>query len=239
MPKQATGRRWSQMPGQIFPDYRSTVLRGPQQDSVPVGGGWDRSLSLRPVWPSLPEAEADLTANARVNGEPIGERILVEGRLTDEAGRPVPGALVEIWQANAGGRYIHREDSHPAPLDPNFLGAGRAASGADGGYRFVTIKPGPYPWGNHSNAWRPAHIHFSVFGAGIAQRLVTQMYFPGDPALPYDPIFNSIPDPAVRNRLVSRFSIEDTVPDWAHCYRFDIVLAGGAATPIEEGHDHG
>ncbi len=232
------GRKWLEMPEAVFPNYKSSVQRGPEHPPIKVPD-WDMSLSLRPVWPHLPEGEADLTTNGRVNGDPIGERILVEGRLTDEAGRPVPGALIEIWQANAAGRYIHREERHPAPLDPNFTGAGRAISGPDGQYRFVTIKPGSYPWGNHRNAWRPAHIHFAIFGAGIAQRLITQMYFPGDPTLPYDPIFNSTPDAAARNRLISRFSMEDTIPNWAHCYRFDITLAGAAATPFEEGHSHG
>lgn len=236
MPK-TDGRRWQDMPEQVFADYKSSVSRGPSAAPVRVSG-WDGSASLRPVWPALPAGDADLTTNARVNGEPIGERLLVEGTLTDEAGRPVPGALIEIWQANGAGRYIHREELHAAPLDPNFTGAGRALTGEDGRYRFVTIKPGSYPWGNHRNAWRPAHIHFSVFGVGIAQRLITQMYFPGDPTLPYDPIFNATPDAAARNRLISRFSMEDTVPDWAHCYRFDICLGGSAATPFEEGTQH-
>ena len=238
MEHRVRGRPWADMPAAVFPDYRSSALRGPGAAPVRVPA-WDASLTLRPAWPALPAGDADLTANGRVNGDPLGERILLEGRIADEAGRPVPGALVEIWQANAAGRYVHREERHPAPLDPNFLGAGRAVSGADGRYRFVTIRPGAYPWGNHRNAWRPAHIHFSIFGAGIAQRLVTQMYFPGDPTLRFDPIFNSVPDPAVRNRLVARFSIEDTVPDWALCYRFDIVLAGAGATPFEEEHGHG
>lgn len=235
----ASGRDWAQMPDTAFPDYKSTTTRAPQHPPVSLSGGWDQSASLRPVWPTLDAAEADLTTNGRVNGDPIGERIVVEGHVTDEAGRPVPGALLEIWQANAAGRYVHREEKHPAPLDPNFLGAGRCLTGADGSYRFITIKPGSYPWGNHRNAWRPAHIHFSVFGAGLAQRLVTQMYFPGDPTLPYDPIFNATTDPLVRNRLVARFSIEDTVPNWAHCFKFDICLAGKLATPFEEEHDHG
>ncbi|MEM8820588.1 MAG: protocatechuate 3,4-dioxygenase subunit beta [Pseudomonadota bacterium] len=238
MERAVPGRRWSDMPEMSFPDYKSSTTRSPSQPPVRPPS-WDRSLTLRPVWPSLSEDEADLTTNARVNGEPIGERILVEGRLTDEDGRPVEGALIEIWQANAAGRYVHQEERHPAPLDPNFLGAGRALTQADGAYRFVTIKPGSYPWGNHRNAWRPAHIHFAVFGAGIAQRLITQMYFPGDPTLPYDPIFNATRDAAVRNRLVCRFSMEDTVPNWAHCYKFDIVLAGLGATPFEEAHCHG
>lgn len=234
-----SGRDWASMPEPIFPDYRSTPTRGPKQAPIKIEGGWDQSVALRPVWPKLPSKDADLTMNGRVNGDPIGERIVIEGKLTDDSGRPVPGALVEIWQANAAGRYIHREEIHPAPLDPNFLGAGRCITGADGSYRFITIKPGSYPWGNHHNAWRPAHVHFSIFGAGLAQRLVTQMYFPSDPTFPYDPIFNAITDPKVRNRLIARFSMEDTVPEWAHCYMFDICLAGAYATPFEEGHDHG
>ncbi|MEP4197747.1 MAG: protocatechuate 3,4-dioxygenase subunit beta [Aliishimia sp.] len=232
-------RDWGQMPETAFSDYKSTATRAPSLEPVKLEGGWDNSASLRPVWPDLAKRDADLTINGRVNGDPIGERIVVEGRLTDEAGRPVPGALIEIWQANAAGRYVHREEMHAAPLDPNFLGAGRCISAADGSYRFITIKPGSYPWGNHRNAWRPAHIHFSIFGAGLAQRLVTQMYFPGDPTLRYDPIFNATRDARIRNRLISRFSIEDTVPNWAHCLKFDICLAGAYGTPFEEGHDHG
>jgi protocatechuate 3,4-dioxygenase beta subunit len=152
----------------------------------------------------------------------------------DTEGKPLRNTLVEIWQANACGRYRHRWDRFPAPLDPNFSGAGRAITDDEGRYRFITIRPGPYPWGNHYNAWRPAHIHFSLLGRAFAQRLVTQMYFPGDPLFPHDPIFNSIPDEAVRNRLVSRFSIEDTQPDWALAYEFDIHLRGPGATPLEE-----
>lgn len=233
------GRAWSQMPDPHFAEYKSTQIRTPKQSPIKLDGGWDQSLTLTPVWPKLVEAEADLTTNGRVNGDPIGERIIVEGRLLDENGKAVPNALIEIWQANAAGRYVHREEIHPAPLDPNFQGAGRCISGEDGSYRFITLKPGSYPWGNHRNAWRPAHIHFAVFGVGLAHKLVTQMYFPGDPTLPYDPIFNSTPDAKIRNRLISRFSMEDTVPEWAHCYKFDIVLAGQYATPFEEGHDHG
>ena len=230
-------RRWQHMPDPHFADYRSTRLRTPHKPPLALEGGWDQTLVRAPSWPSIEAGDADLCRNGRVNGEPIGERILVEGRILDEGGRPVPRALVEIWQANSAGRYVHREEMHDAPLDPNFLGAGRCLSGGDGSYRFVTIRPGSYPWGNHHNAWRPAHIHFAVFGAGLAQRLVTQMYFPGDPTLPYDPIFNSTADMTVRNRLVARFSMDDTVPGWAHCYRFDIVLAGQDATPFEDDHD--
>jgi protocatechuate 3,4-dioxygenase beta subunit len=164
-------------------------------------------------------------------GTPIGERIIVSGRVLDEDGRPIPGTLVEVWQANSAGRYAHPADDHPAPLDPNFSGGGRCLTDADGVYRFVTIKPGAYPWQNHPNAWRPAHIHFSVFGPALATRLVTQMYFPGDPLLEYDPILQSIPDPAARERLVASFDFELTEEGWALGYRWDIVLRGRLATP--------
>ena len=145
----------------------------------------------------------------------------------------VPNTLLEIWQANACGRYIHVRDQHPAPLDPNFTGAGRAQSDKEGYYRFVTVKPGAYPWGNHHNAWRPAHIHFSVFGHSFVSRLVTQMYFPGDPLFPFDPIFNAVTDAKARERMVSAFDLENTKPEWALCYRFNIVLRGRNATPME------
>ncbi len=233
------GRNWSQHPDTAFPDYHSTALRAPKHEPLRLERGWDATAGITPRWPELSGTDSDLTVNGRVNGDPIGERLVVEGLVRDEGGRPVSGALVEIWQANAAGRYVHREEIHPAPIDPNFLGAGRCITDADGAYRFITIKPGSYPWGNHRNAWRPAHIHFSIFGAGIGQRLVTQMYFPGDPTLPYDPIFNSTAEPAIRNRLLSQFSMEDSIPDWAHCYKFDIVLAGPFATPFEEEHGHG
>jgi protocatechuate 3,4-dioxygenase beta subunit len=164
-------------------------------------------------------------------GEPLGERIIVTGRVLDSGGRPVPDTLVEIWQTNAAGRYIHLRDQHPAPLDPNFTGAGRCLTDSTGRYEFVTVKPGAYPWRNHANAWRPAHIHFSVFGTAFTQRLVTQMYFPGDPLFAYDPIFNSIPDEKARERLVARFDMDTTVPEWALAYQWDIVLG---ATPTED-----
>jgi protocatechuate 3,4-dioxygenase beta subunit len=175
----------------------------------------------------------DLTRNAMQDGEPLGERIIVAGRILDESGSPVPGALVEVWQANAAGRYAHVSDGHDAPIDPNFLGAGRTMTDAEGRYRFTTIRPGAYPWRNHSNAWRPAHIHFSVFGSAFIQRLVTQMYFPGDPLLRFDPIFESVTDHAARRRLVSRFSLDLTDPEWALGFAFDIVLRGPQATPME------
>jgi len=173
--------------------------------------------------------DADLTAQH--GAEPIGERIIVSGRLLDEAGRPIAGQLVEVWQANAAGRYAHEGDQHPAPLDPNFTGAGRCLTDAEGGYRFVTVKPGAYPWKNHQNAWRPAHIHFSVFGRKFTERLVTQMYFPGDPLFAFDPIFNSVSQPA-RTRMVSTFDLSTTVEEWGLGYRFDVVVGGHLATPV-------
>jgi protocatechuate 3,4-dioxygenase, beta subunit len=166
-------------------------------------------------------------------GEPLGERIVVAGRVLEGGGRPVVGTLVEVWQANAGGRYRHDGDRHPAPLDPNFSGAGRCVTDAEGRFRFVTVKPGAYPWPNHANAWRPAHIHFSLFGRAFAQRLITQMYFPGDPLLAFDPIFGSVPE-AARGRLVSRLDLDLTTPQWALGYWWDIVLGGRAATPRED-----
>jgi protocatechuate 3,4-dioxygenase beta subunit len=171
----------------------------------------------------------DLTR--RHPGEPLGERIVVTGRVLDGDGRPVPHTLVEVWQANAAGRYAHDRDQHPAPLDPNFTGAGRCLTDAEGRYRFVTIKPGAYPWRNHHNAWRPAHIHFSVFGTAFTQRLVTQMYFPGDPLFAYDPIFQSIPDEKARELLIARFDMDTTEPEWALGYQWDIQLGG---TPMED-----
>jgi len=179
--------------------------------------------------------DADLTGGHA--GEPLGERIIVTGRVLDSGGRPVPDALVEIWQANASGRYAHVVDDHPAPLDPNFTGAGRCLTDSQGRYRFVTIKPGAYPWRNHHNAWRPAHIHFSLFGRAFTQRLITQMYFPSDPLFPLDPIFNSIPDPAARQRLIATFDIDSTQPDWALGYVWNIVLRGRSATVFETEED--
>jgi protocatechuate 3,4-dioxygenase beta subunit len=174
----------------------------------------------------------DLTAQHE--GEPLGERIFVHGRVLDEDGQPVRGALVEVWQANAAGRYLHKVDNHDAPLDPNFSGAGRMLTDEDGRYCFKTIKPGAYPWGNHHNAWRPAHIHFSLFGAGILSRLVTQMYFPGDPLQALDPIFNSIPDEEARRRMISRLDMGRPEPNYALVYAWDIVLRGRSDTPFEE-----
>ncbi len=174
----------------------------------------------------------DLTRQHK--GEPLGERIIVGGRVIDEDGRAVPHTLIEVWQANAAGRYLHKADQHNAPLDPNFTGCGHTLTDSDGHYRFVTIRPGAYPWGNHPNAWRPAHIHFSLFGPAFATRLVTQMFFPGDALLPYDPIFNCTADEQARNRLISVFDWASTIPDQALGYRFDIILNGREATPMEK-----
>jgi protocatechuate 3,4-dioxygenase beta subunit len=167
-------------------------------------------------------------------GEPLGERIIVRGRVLDENNRPLANTLLEIWQANAAGRYRHECDQHPAPLDPNFTGCGQAVTDDEGRYRFITIRPGEYPWRNHHNAWRPAHIHFSLFGPSFATRLVTQMYFPGDPLLSFDPIFNCTADEKARNRLISVFDWETTLPEYALGYKFDIILRGREATPMEE-----
>jgi protocatechuate 3,4-dioxygenase beta subunit len=216
-------------PPYLYPAYRSTPLRAPKRKLLPLP---EELHDLRaPVFgeDSIGREDSDLTA--RGSGEPLGERIIVTGRVLDENDRPVPAALVEIWQANAAGRYVHEVDRHPAPLDPNFTGAGRTLTDEEGGYRFVTIKPGAYPWRNHPNAWRPAHIHFSLFGRAFTQRLVTQMYFPGDPLFAFDPIFQSVRDPEARERLVSSFDLEVTEPEWALGYRFDIILR---VTPFEE-----
>jgi protocatechuate 3,4-dioxygenase, beta subunit len=217
-----------------YPGYRSTRWRVPKR---PLQTLPEELMALDgPVFgdDAIDELDSDLTR--RHEGEPIGERITVSGRVLDEDGRPLRSALVEIWQANAGGRYRHEVDQHPAPLDPNFSGAGRCLTDDEGRYRFTTIKPGSYPWRNHPNAWRPNHIHFSVFGRLFEQRLVTQMYFPGDPLFPYDPIFNSVRDPEARKLLVARFDLATSAPEWSLAYEWDIVLGRGArgTTPLEE-----
>lgn len=225
-------RDWTSHPKYIHPPYASTPLRGPTKPLIPIR----QSLSelTGPVYghESVGALDWDLTRNARRNGEPLGERIIVAGRVLDEDGRPVPNTLVEVWQANACGRYVHKVDQHDAPLDPNFLGAGRCVTDAEGRYRFYSIKPGAYPWGNHHNAWRPNHIHFSLFGPTFLTRLVTQMYFPGDPLLDLDPIYQSSP-PGARERMISAFSIDLTEPEFALGYIFDIVLRGRSQTPME------
>jgi protocatechuate 3,4-dioxygenase beta subunit len=220
------------------PEYRSTVLRAPSRPLVPLPHRLTEVTGPVLGEDRVAPGDDDLTRPYHGgDGEAQGQRIIVHGRVLDSTGRPVANTLVEVWQANAAGRYRHARDTWPAPLDPNFSGAGRALTDADGHYRFTTVKPGIYPWGNHYNAWRPAHIHFSLFGRAFTQRLVTQMYFPDDPMFRYDPIFNSIPDPQARQRLVSRFDLEATRPDWALAFAFDIVLRGPHATPTEEPHD--
>ena len=222
-------------PAPDSPGYRSTALRFPHEPLV--------------VLPQrLTEVTGPLLGHSRVGaldhdltrqhaGEPIGQRILVHGRVLEGDGRPVPHTLVEAWQANASGRYRHAADTWPAPVDPNFTGAGRVVTDAEGRYEFVTIKPGAYPWRNHDNAWRPAHIHLSLFGRAFTQRLVTQMYFPDDPLFGQDPIFQSVRDPAARQRMVSRYDHDRTTPEWALAFAFDIVLRGTAATPFEPEED--
>lgn len=214
------------------PEYRSTSTRAPKQPLVLLPPGvFDAGGPVFGAGAVRPE-DADLTRQH--DGEPLGQRINVSGRLLDSDGRPVAGQLVEVWQCNSAGRYRHAVDQHPAPLDPNFTGAGRCLTGPDGSYRFVTIKPGAYPWRNHPNAWRPAHIHFSVFGRVFTERLITQMYFPGDPLQPYDPIYNSVRDERARERMISSFDWPTTEEEWALGYRFDIVVGGRLATPCED-----
>ena len=218
-------------PPNDWPGYGSTALRHPKEPLVII----PQTLSeiTGPAYPygRMQATDNDLTRQHA--GEPLGERIIVAGRVLDEDGRPIPKTLVEVWQANAAGRYAHRVDGHAAPLDPNFSGAGRTLTDEEGRYRFVTIRPGAYPWRNHDNAWRPAHIHFSLFGTSFLSRLITQMYFPGDPLMPYDPIVNSIPDPTARQRLIANFDLSVTQPEWALGFTFDIVLRGSNATPME------
>lgn len=230
---QARGYRRFQpgtQPEYDFPPYASTAKRHPTQPLVVVPQTLSEITGPLFVRGDVRPGDGDLTRQHR--GRPLGERIIVSGRVLDEDGRPVPHTLVEVWQANAAGRYAHGVDRHDAPLDPNFSGAGRALTDAKGRYRFLTIRPGEYPWRNHPNAWRPAHIHFSVFGPAILTRLVTQMYFPGDPLLPRDPMYMSIADERARARLVSQLDWESTVPEHALAYRFDIVLRGREATPV-------
>jgi len=221
-------------PPLLYPPYRSTVKRAPAQPLIRIP---ERYTALAvPLYGYLPIGETDNDLTRQHAAEPLGERIIVSGRVLDEDGRAVPHTLVEVWQCNAGGRYRHQGDRHPAPLDPNFTGLGRCLTGADGSFAFVTVKPGAYPWGNHHNAWRPAHIHFSVFGRAFAQRLVTQMYFPGDPLFSQDPIFNAVTDARARERMVCRFDLKATKPEWALGYVWDIVLRGSNATPGDVDH---
>jgi protocatechuate 3,4-dioxygenase beta subunit len=218
-------------PSLLYKPYLATALRAPRKPLIVL----PHTLSevTGPIYGHGDIAETDNDLTRQHPGEPLGERIVVAGRVLDDNGRPVPHTLIEIWQCNAAGRYLHRTDQHAAPLDPNFSGAGRTRTDANGNYRFVTIKPGAYPWKNHPNAWRPRHIHFSLFGTAFATRLVTQMYFPGDPLIPFDPILNSIPSERARERLISKFDLSLTEPEWALGYRFDIVLRGREETVFE------
>jgi protocatechuate 3,4-dioxygenase beta subunit len=228
-------RAYADHPPFRFSDYKSTAKRSPNQDLVRIIQTLTEITGPGPAWTEVATEDADLTTNAGTGHPAIGERIIVTGRVLDENGDALPGTLLEIWQANACGRYTHwRETAFPAPLDPNFVGAGQCLTGADGTYRFVTIKPGPYPWGNHPNAWRPAHVHFSLMGPSLGSRLVTQMYFEGDPLLPLDPIFNSAPEHS-RGRMVALYDHGVTVENYALGWRWDIVLRGKLATPLDEG----
>jgi len=218
-------------PASYYPPYRSTVLRSPRKPLVVL----PHTLSeiTGPVYGDDDIAETDSDLTRQHAAAPLGERIVVRGQVLDDGGHPLRKTLVEIWQANSSGRYFHNNDQHSAPLDPNFTGAGRTLTDESGFYEFVTIRPGAYPWRNHDNAWRPAHIHFSLFGPAFATRLVTQMYFPGDPLFARDPLFQSIPDEKARERLISKFDFDLTKPEWALGFRFDIVLRGRGATPFE------
>jgi protocatechuate 3,4-dioxygenase, beta subunit len=218
-------------PRLLYPPYGSTIRRAPSKPAIRLPDTLsDLDIPVYGWW-SIGETDNDLTRQHAA--EPQGQRIIVAGRVMDEDARPVEGVLIEVWQTNAAGRYRHLKDDHPAPLDPNFTGAGRTVTNAGGRYVFTTIKPGSYPWRNHDNAWRPAHIHFSLFGTNFRSRLITQMYFPDDPLLSLDPVIQSIPDEGARQRLISRFDLALTQPEWALGFAFDIVIRGRQATPFE------
>jgi protocatechuate 3,4-dioxygenase, beta subunit len=219
-----------------FPPYRSSILRHPTKNLRLVDPETIELYSPAYGQRDVAKIEADLTLQH--TGEPQGERMTVQGRLLDSWGRPLSNQLIEIWQANSAGRYIHQRDQHPAPLDPNFTGAGRTITNDNGEYFFTTIKPGPYPWKNHINAWRPAHIHFSIFGNGFTQRIVTQMYFPGDPLFALDPIYNTIRSQKDRDRLVGTYNHDLTVPEFSMGYEWDIVVDGPDATWFEPEETH-
>jgi protocatechuate 3,4-dioxygenase beta subunit len=221
-------------PPSLHPPYASTVKRSPRQPLVPIPQTLTEVTGPGAVWERL-MGPALLDMTRQHKAEPIGQRIVISGRVLDEDARPAPHTVVEVWQANAAGRYAHLREQHPAPLDPNFTGVGRTLTDDEGRYEFITVKPGAYPWGNHTNAWRPAHIHFSVFGTAFTQRLITQMYFPADPLFPYDPILHSVTDRAARERLIAAYDHGLSRPEWSMGYRWDIVLDGPSATWIEEG----
>ena len=218
-------------PPSLHPPYASTIKRAPFQPLIRIPQTITETSGPSGCWENLMGgAMSDLTKQHK--GEPLGQRIVVTGRVLDENYKPVPTAVIEIWQANAAGRYIHARDNWPAPLDPNFTGVGRVVSDEMGRYRYITVRPGAYPWGNHYNAWRPSHIHLSLLGPSFTTRLVTQMYFPDDPLIPLDPIANAVPMP-YRNRMIARFDITSTEPNFALGYLFDIVLRGRHVTPME------
>jgi protocatechuate 3,4-dioxygenase beta subunit len=221
-------------PPYLYAAYQSTRLRAPALPLVEVPLTLSELTGPGPVISRVSVEDADMTRNAGTGGEAIGQRISVTGRVLDELGRPIPNTLLEIWQANASGRYVHRNDQWPGPIDPNFLGIGRTLTDANGEYRFLTVRPGIYPWKNHPNAWRPAHIHFSLFGSSLVSRLVTQMYFPDDPMFDLDPIFHGVPNDAARARMVCAYDHDLTEQAWALGYRWDIVLHGPEATPFDE-----
>jgi protocatechuate 3,4-dioxygenase beta subunit len=218
-------------PSHLHPAYVSSIKRAPSKPLVYLPHTLSETTGPSFDSSAIDAKASDLTRQG--HGEPLGERIIVSGRVLDEDGRPVAHTLIEVWQANAAGRYRHNVDQHNAPLDPNFEGSGHTLTDEHGNFRFITIRPGAYPWRNHHNAWRPAHIHLSVFGPAFATRLITQMYFPGDALLPFDPIFNCVADEEARNRLISRFDWETTVCEQALGYRFDIILSGRDSTPWE------
>ncbi len=220
-------------PPPLTPGYKTSVLRSPRLALLSVENSLSEVTGPRFDRADLGALDNDLTLNYRQDGAPVGERIIVHGRVLDEAGRGVAHTLVEVWQANASGRYRHRNDSSLGAIDPNFGGCGRMITDAEGGYAFRTIKPGAYPFRNHLNSWRPSHIHFSLFGSGFVQRLITQMYFEGDPLIPHDSILGTIPDPAARTRLVAALDLASTVPLDAIAYRWDIVLRGRRSTVFE------
>lgn len=220
-------------PPYLYEAYQSTRRRAPTLPLIEVPLTFSELTGPGPATSAITPEDADLTRNAGTGTEAIGQRILVTGRVLDDRGKPVPNTLLEIWQANASGRYLHKRDQWPGPLDPNFLGMGRCLTNADGVYRFLTIRPGAYPWKNHFNAWRPAHIHFSVFGPSLLSRLVTQMYFPDDPLHGLDPIFNGVPTEQARQSLIATYDHNLTEPEWALGYRWDIVVRGPSATLFE------
>jgi protocatechuate 3,4-dioxygenase beta subunit len=220
-------------PPALAPIYKTSVTRSPRQALLSLQCSLSEVTGPLFNHNELGPLDNDLIRNFAKTGDPIGERIIVHGRVLDESGRPVPNTLVEVWQANAGGRYRHVNDTYVAPIDPNFGGCGRALTDKDGCYYFRTVRPGPYPFRNNVNSWRPAHIHYSIFGSGFAQRLITQMYFEGDPLIPHDPIANTIPDKRAIEQLIAPLDLNASVPLDTLAYRFDIVLRGRRSTLFE------